>query len=99
MSVIPVAIVIGIIEDKIANDLSNSDNKVIEHLEDIKNKIKANAHKPVTYKIEVGYKDGRTEVLDIENMAFKNNFVEITVNNRKIYNNSNDIAYIIKLKN
>lgn len=43
MGVIPISIAIGIIEDKIANDLSSNDdntkNKIIKHLEDVKNKI------------------------------------------------------------
>ncbi len=45
MGVIPISIAIGIIEDKIANDLSSNNcddktkSKIIKHLEDVKNKI------------------------------------------------------------
>ena len=43
---IPLAIAIGIIEDKIANDLTSKDTKARECLEDVKAKI--SRHKPTS---------------------------------------------------
>ena len=48
---IPLAIAIGIIEDKIANDLTSKDTKARECLEDVKAKI--SRHKPSQYKLSI----------------------------------------------
>lgn len=48
---IPLAIAIGIIEDKIANDLTSKDTKARECLEDVKAKI--SRHKPTEYQVKM----------------------------------------------
>ena len=95
--VVPVALVIGIIEDKIANDLSSSDDKVKEHLEDLKHKIIKNKTKKKV--LEVKYKDGSlvTEVAD--DIIFKGNFIIFIKENEKIYLNSNEIKHIKEVEN
>lgn len=100
--VVPVAIVTGIIEDKIANDLSSEDNKnkIIEHLEDIKKKIKKNSFKPPTKLIKVIYKqprdDGsREELLEVEDMRFISNFVCVKIKDgHNVYYNTDEITAI-----
>lgn len=80
MSVIPVAIVIGIIEDMIANNLSKEDNKnkIVERLEDLKDKIKN--HKSINKKeIIKGFTviDTKTgKYPDIENIALKEDWAK-----------------------
>ena len=97
MSVIPVAIVIGIIEDKIANDLSNSDNKVIEHLEDIKHKIIKNKTKK--HVLEVKHKDGTLDTQVADDISIKGNFIIFIKEKEKIYLNSNEITHIKEVIN
>ncbi len=92
MSVIPVAIVIGIIEDKIANDLSNSDNKVIEHLEDIKHKIIKNKTKK--HVLEVKHKDGTIYTQVADDISIKGNFIIFIKEKEKIYLNSSEVIHI-----
>lgn len=97
MSVIPVAIVIGIIEDKIANDLSSEDNKnkIIEHLEDIKKKIKKNSYKPTTKKINILFKNQGEALLEVEEMKFLNNFLYLKDSSGSMYYNSDEIISIL----
>ena len=80
MSVIPVAIVIGIIEDMIANNLSKEDNKnkIVERLEDLKDKIKN--HKSINKKeIIKGFTviDTKTgKYPDVEKIALKEDWAK-----------------------
>lgn len=97
MSVIPIAIVIGIIEDKIANDLSNSDNKVIEHLEDLKHKIIKNKVKKKV--IEITFSDNHCETQIADDISIKGNFIIFIKENEKIYLNSNKITHIKEVIN
>ena len=91
MSVIPVAIVIGIIEDMIANNLSKEDNKnkIVERLEDLKDKIKN--HKSINKKeIIKGFtvidtKTGRYP--DLDKLA-----EEFTEKDRLVYYNLDQFA-------
>ena len=70
LGLIPTSVVIGIIEDKIANDLSNND-KFKKHLNDIKHKVKGHKH-PMTDKL-TGLLEQRLE------LANKRNFESIYI--------------------
>ena len=71
---IPLAIAIGIIEDKIANDLTSKDTKARECLEDVKAKI--SRHKPTEYRVSIIKTDTNTEEFDIcDNVYTKDGFL------------------------
>ena len=74
MGVIPISIAIGIIEDKIANDLSSSNeddttkNKIIKHLEDVKNKISKTKHINKNVKIRLKNNNHKYYFYDINDV-------------------------------
>ena len=90
MTLIPTAIVIGIIEDKIANELTGNNKKTIQHLEDVKEKIKK--RKP-TQKTVIHFKN--KEHIDFLTLKTEmtNNFI-ILYADKKYYFSLDTINYI-----
>ena len=70
---IPLAIAIGIIEDKIANDLTSKDTKARECLEDVKAKI--SRHKPTEYKVTMIKADNEKQIDFCQKCYVSNGFM------------------------
>ena len=90
LGIIPTSIVIGIIEDKIANDITG-DSSVKEHLEDVKEKIFK--HKPKLKKVKLYFDNGCLEI-EAQNLTIHNGFVEVVKKDKTICYNSNDIKRV-----
>lgn len=86
---IPLAIAIGIIEDKIANDLTSKDTKA--SLEDVKAKI--SRHKPKLRKVNLYFDNGCLEI-EAQSLTIHNGFVEVVKKDKTICYNSNDIKRV-----
>ena len=89
---IPLAIAIGIIEDKIANDLTSKDTKARECLEDVKAKI--SRHKPKQYKVLIQFKDFGTVDFIVDDVEVKDGFIITTSNGQKTYRNKDNIEWL-----
>ena len=89
MLYIPIAFVEGIIENKIADELTKNDTKVKEHLEDIKSKIYR--HKPKVKQLNLLYENGWVEITDVMSVTMVGNFVEVLTKDKHILYNSNEI--------
>lgn len=79
---IPLAIAIGIIEDKIANDLTGKDTKARECLEDVKAKI--SRHKPKQYKVTMIKADNEEQIDYCQNCYVSNGFMVREANGKVI---------------
>jgi len=83
---IPLAIVIGIIEDKIANDLTSKDTKARECLEDVKAKMLK--HKMRT-RVVFDFKDSDTfKEYVVSEVQIENGFVMTRIRETKTYYNT-----------
>ena len=82
---ISLAIAIGIIEDKIANDLTSKDTKARECLEDVKAKI--SRHKPKQYKVEIHFKQGGVRDTYEDDYEIQGGFFITTSYGEKMYFN------------
>ena len=89
---IPLAIAIGIVEDKIANDLTSKDTKARECLEDVKAKLIT--HAPKQTKIGILFKDFGLQEFSVDDLKFENGFVIATINGAKNYFNNDMIDKI-----
>ena len=87
---IPLAIAIGIVEDKIANDLT-SNKTPKEHLEDVAKKFRH--WKPKTKKVNLYFDKGCLTFEVIKIMAV-GNFIEIITENEHTMYNADDIRRI-----
>ena len=88
---IPLAIARGIIEDKIANDLTG--NKTTkEHLEDIKHKLINYKAKPK--KVSILFIDGMESVRPADLVQTNNGFVKLTSDGMTEYLNASIIKAI-----
>lgn len=78
MLLIPAALISGIIEDKIANELTNNDKSTKKHLEEIKRKIQK--HKNDKFDVQIFYL-GEEEPLcfsDVSCVHIENNYLLMT---------------------
>ena len=89
---IPLAIAIGIIEDKIANDLTSKDTKARECLEDVKAKI--SRHKPKQYKITIEFKGFSPTEFIVDDIKIQDCFVMTNANGVKTYFNKDIISKV-----
>ena len=88
---IPLAIAIGIIEDKIANDLTG--NKTTkEHLEDIKHKLKDYKAKPK--KVSILFIDGKESVRPADQIQTDGGFIKLVYDSMTEYLNAGLIKAI-----
>ena len=88
---IPIAIAIGIIEDKIANDLTG--NKTTkQHLEELKHKLKDYKAKPKM--VSILFNDGKESVRPADLIQTDNNFIKLNYDGMTEYINSNIIKAI-----
>lgn len=92
---IPLAIAIGIIEDKIANDLTSKDTKARECLEDVKAKL--SRHKPKEYEVGIQFKGFDFRRYIVDDVKIENGFVMTNDNGHKHYYN-NDIIEWLKVR-
>ena len=88
---IPIAIAIGIIEDKIANDLTGS-KTTKEHLEDIKHKLKDYKTKPKA--VNIVFNNGKTTETKADQVQTTNGFVKIIHDGLTEYINAKEIKSI-----
>ena len=89
---LPLAIAIGIIEDKIANDLTSKDTKARECLEDVKAKI--SRHKPKQYKVLIQFKDFGTVDFIVDDVEVRDGFIITTTNGQPTYRNKDNIEWL-----
>lgn len=87
---IPLAIAIGIVEDKIANDLT-SNKTAKEHLEDVAKKFRY--WKPKTKKVILHFRYGSVE-LEVTKIMAIGNFIEIITEKEHILHNADEIRKI-----
>ena len=88
---IPLAIAIGIVEDKIANDLTG--NKTTkEHLEDIKHKLIKYKAKPK--KVSILFNDGKESVRPTDQIQTDNGFIKLTYDGMTEYVSANIVKAI-----
>ena len=93
---IPLAIAIGIIEDKIANDLTGN-KSTKEHLEELKEKFLAHKNKTID-EICVQFKSEDIKpFFDVEEIYFNNGFLVIVQSFRELYYNTDDIHNILRV--
>ena len=88
---IPLAIAIGIIEDKIANDLTGN-KSTKEHLEELKEKFIH--HKPKKYLVGIYFKDKGWQEYKVDDVKIENGFVMTNDNGHKLFRNNNLIETV-----
>lgn len=77
MLLVPAALITGIVEDKIANDLTSNDKTTKKHLKEVEEKVLKHSRKNIPYDVEVFRKNDDeplffTEVTDVH---IDNNFL------------------------
>lgn len=78
MLLIPAALITGIVEDKIANDLTSNDKTTKKHLEEIKRKIQK--HKDDKFDVQIFYLDEEEPLYfsDVSCVHIENNYLLMT---------------------
>lgn len=83
MLLVPAALITGVIEDKIANDLTSNDNTTKKHLKEVEKRILQYGHKhhkSILYDVQIFKQDNDEPLsfIEVTNVHIENNFLLMT---------------------